>query len=135
MKLLHILPFIIILLLSVSCGLTESEARKKCFNAQLGTFALDTQKTFLDSARLKSLSGFQITFKDDWSFFTNMSVPYLDDTIGTWDPGTCGFENHGKLSFNNTRHVVTFAPYRGGNSWLTIRTPDNSDVKGENLWL
>ena len=65
------------------------EGRSKNFQAQLGSYVLDTRKTVLgayskDSDLYKNL---RINFKSDSTFSMNMKVPFIFDSVGRWSAG------------------------------------------------
>jgi hypothetical protein len=72
------------------CYLFEGDkGRRANFEAQLGTYSLDIQKTALgpyskDSNTYRNLT---ITFNADSSFIMNMKVPFLYDSVGSWTVG------------------------------------------------
>lgn len=71
------------------CSDLKTEGRKINFQAQLGIYALDIQKTDLgeykkDSNTYKKLL---ITFKADSTFIMNRKAPFIYDSIGRWEAG------------------------------------------------
>lgn len=106
-----------------SCGMTKREAKKECYIGQVGIYEFDVKRTVMggelskDSIRLSKLT---ITFNQDSTFQTNMAVSFLDDTVGSWDAGTCGFEDWGKITFKDKPHEIQFSPCRSNDSFFSI---------------
>lgn len=126
-----------ILVLVVSCGLSEEEARNRCKISHAGSYVLDTTRTerallATDSVGTKGLI---IIFNTDSTFYTNMRVAFLDDTCGFWDAGTCGFESSGKLYFKHSPHIISFAPCHEGDSTCMILGKNISTSTSSNYWF
>ena len=130
---------IMVPLFGISCGMTTKEARQKCYLGQLGSYQFDTHKTIMggnfskDSARLSQLI---ITFNPDSTFHTNMIVPFLDDTLGYWDAGTCGFENWGMMRFEKYPHKIQFGACCTDDNEICIIGQYRENKEGtQNLWF
>jgi hypothetical protein len=55
----------------------------------LGTYELDLHKTNLGNYKKDSINykRLQIIFKSDSTFIMNMKVPFMYDSVGTWEAG------------------------------------------------
>ncbi|MGF6849421.1 hypothetical protein QFZ51_004656 [Chitinophaga sp. W3I9] len=129
--------FLIISISIYSCGLSEVEARKKCHINQVGKYLYNASN---DALRQKSndsthFAGLVIIFQPDSTFHTNRSVPFIEDTVGLWDAGTCGFESSGKLQFKNTPVVIDFSPYNENDSMFAIIGPKGEDGRSQYYWF
>jgi len=128
------LMFLIIVAAQVlSCGNYE------CFINQVGEYQFDVEKTMGQSDRLKryyeldSLKKFRIVFKEDSTFHTNMQVDFFYDTIGTWESGTCGFENPGIMKYYTSPVKEQFGTCHKGDSFCAKIGPYNRG--GITLWF
>ena len=114
-KPLIVLPVLVFIVITILVALyfwydySNKQAKKRRFKEQIGTYYLDIKKTKLgtyskEAALYQNLS---ITFKSDSTFSTNMQVPFLYDSTGTWDPGGGGVEDWGWLSYKRNSVIQT----------------------------
>lgn len=76
-----------------------------------------------------------IIFQPDSTFHANRLVPFLEDTVGVWDAGTCGFESSGKLRFKQTSVVIDFSPYNENDSMFAIIGSNGKDGRPHYYWF
>lgn len=76
-----------------------------------------------------------IIFQPDSTFHANRLVPFLEDTVGVWDAGTCGFESSGKLRFKHTPVVIDFSPYNENDSMFAIIGSNGKDGRPHYYWF
>lgn len=130
--------FFLIISVSIhSCGLSEVEARKKCHSNQVGKYLYNAQSNTLGQKSNDAMhfAGLVIIFQPDSTFHTNRSVPFIEDTVGIWDAGTCGFESAGKLRFKNTPVVMGFSSYNENDSMFAIIGPNGEDGRPQYYWF
>jgi hypothetical protein len=111
--------------------MSESEARYKCSDGQIGKYRFDVSQSIIDSTtkeKWETLSGLEIVFEKDSTFYTNKMAFFLDDTVGRWDAGTCGFESAGKIKFLSSPHEINFSPSRS-DSFFTIQGKYSNRLK------
>lgn len=132
----------VFLLLFMSCGKSEREAKNECFLNHIGEYKFDAQKTIKEFGSLGlyvndslRLSNFRIIFKKDSTFHMNMKVDFFSDTTGVWESGTCGFENPGIVKYYSSPVIEQFGPCHGGDSFFTKLSPYNSKYGTINLWF
>ena len=121
---------IIVVLAGQSCMWESQKGRQESFDEQLGTYQLDIQKTNLkryekDSSIYKNL---QIVFNADSTFKMNMKVPFMYDSIGTWEAGNMKEWNYLKYknfdySKNGTGEQFTRPEYPDSSFLLNSSTP------------
>jgi hypothetical protein len=90
-----------------SCNNLSQEGRTKNFREQLGTYILDINKTQLgtyekDSNIFKKLT---ITFKADSTFYMNLKVPFIYDSVGRWNAGSMKEWNY--LYYKSNMNITT----------------------------
>lgn len=84
-------------------NMVDKKAETNNFNKQIGVYFLDIYKTDLgfysrDTGIYKNL---QIEFKSDGTFYMNMKVPFLFDSIGKWNASGNGLEDWNWLYYKS----------------------------------
>ena len=100
----------------------------------------DRNKTIGESGTLKgydfdSLINFRIVFKNDSTFQMNMKVDFFSDTIGKWDPGSCGFESSGSIRYYHSNEVQQFGVCQENDSFFTKMSPFKQELGTITLWF
>jgi hypothetical protein len=102
MKLLYLL---ICSLFACSCA--DKKAKVRNFNMQIGTYLLDIKRTNLgvynkDTTLYKQLL---IFFKSDSTFYLNMNVPFIYDSVGKWSVAGAYIEDWNILYFKRNNKI------------------------------
>jgi hypothetical protein len=110
--------FVIFLQLIILMSCSGNKEKKDTFEAQIGSYRLDTKRTNLgkyknDSALYAQLT---ISFLHDSTFFMNMYVPFFADSLGTWIAGDGSPYDYNQLFFKNVDYGTVqgtqfFPPY------------------------
>lgn len=76
---------------------------KKATSSLIGTFVLDLERTDLGmySDSIDDYKDLTIEFKKDKTFKFNKSVPFIADTIGTWEARGAGVEKWNYIYYDN----------------------------------
>ena len=120
-----------------SCALKKSKTTK-CFQGQIGKYMFDEKKTIEQSGTLggyDTLKYFRIEFRNDSTFQMNMVVDFFSDTIGIWDPGSCGFESSGSIRYHHSKEVQQFGVCQENDSFFTKMSPFKAKHGTITLWF
>jgi len=87
----------------------EEKSKQENFQRQIGTYTLDIHKTFLggynkDSNLYQKLC---ITFNPDSTFYMNMKVPFIYDSVGKWQPGGGEIDEWNWLQYKSNMNIST----------------------------
>jgi hypothetical protein len=115
------------ILTTLFSGCAYELGKKETFARQIGTYALDINRTELgeykkDSNVYKNLT---ITFKEDSTFLMNMQAPFFADTLGTWIAGDGLAYSYNQLFFHNKEYknlegAQFFPPYLNGSDTIFL---------------
>lgn len=102
-NLLFLLLILISLTIYLRVGCVDKKARENHFQKQLGTFVLDIQKTDLGQYRenVSTYKNLTLTFNEDYTFYFNMKVPFIYDSVGTWKSSGSSIEEWNTLYYNS----------------------------------
>ena len=126
---LKLFSFIIFCFIIESCDWNAQNGRDQNFQEQIGIYKLDINKTRLgnykrDSNIYKKLT---IIFKIDSTFIMNMHVPFIYDSIGTWEAGNLKEWNYLHYKKNINIHTQFTRPeYPDSSFLLNSTTPQNN---------
>ena len=81
------------------------------------------------------IEDYVISFESDSSFYANMKSSFLDDSFGTWNAETCGFESWGELHFLSNPHEIQFAQYRIDYDGFCIMGRNRRKSGSEYIWF
>lgn len=101
----------------------DRQAKRKNSERQLGIYMLDVNKTDLglyqkNASEYKNLT---LEFKEDYTFNFSMKVPFIYDSIGTWEPAGSSIDEWNKLYYKNLT-------YPNGNFGEHVSRCCNSDT-------
>jgi len=85
----------------------DKKDRQQRFRKQVGTYRLDINKTPLGGYAKDSLlyQKLTLTFKADSTFYMNMAVPFLYDSIGRWITGGGGMDDWNSLYYERNERI------------------------------
>lgn len=78
---------------------------------QIGTYLIDSIKTTWGTYDKNKFKNVRITFNQNGTYLVNMKVPFLIDATGSWIEADGGFEEYGKITYNNSTYK---SPAYGG---------------------
>ena len=117
----------VFILTTLVIGCAYEVRKKETFARQIGTYALDINRTELKEYK-KDLDVFKnltITFKDDSTFLMNFQAPFFADILGTWIVGDGLAYSYNQLFFHNKEYknlegVQFFPPYLDGRDTIFL---------------
>lgn len=144
MKMRYKLFFLCLLIEWTSCDIFYGNdlkiARKKLFRQQIGSYRIDIAKSDLGDYIEDSLkySNLIITFRSDSTFFLNMQVPFIYDSVGKWITSNGKVEDWNRLYYKKNPKIGTSftAPWtKDSIFYLNSTTPKQGEKPVERIYF
>lgn len=110
----------------------HEEAKVENFRNMIGRYKIDTSQTMLGTylKDIKYYQGLEIVFKADSTFEMNMSVPFIYDSVGTWEAGGGSLDEWNELYYRNTEIPTQFTDPWTNDSifYMNSVTPKKNEI-------